>query len=169
MKYQDVKYQLQSLCNTLKLALQRELVSQGHNATGKLVESIDVFVNEMIAPITIYGMFAYYGPYVDYGRNIGVKRVPIDVLLGWIKIKNFDLKGNSARSVAFALQTAIFKKGIPSNGASNKKRFMSKVLEAREQEIFDRINHAFGNIIEAEIFNVVELTQTSINSIQYGK
>ena len=162
----QVKNDLLVICGKIKEQLIAELTRQGHKASGALLDSIDVALEQTVYSITIFGRFAYYGPYVDYGRNASIKRVPIDALIEWIRIKKMDLKGKSEQQVAFAIQMSIFKKGIPTDRNIGKKRFMSGTLEKMEEYILTGITDAFGKYVEAEIFNIVETTRTSVNSMK---
>lgn len=164
-----VREALRELCNRLREALVLELEMQGHRVTGELINSIDVAVETMYGTISIVGRMAYYGPFVDFGRMPNVRRVPLDALLNWIRAKNIDLRGKKERQVAFQIMNAIWKRGIPSNRDQRKKRFMSGTLESQEQYIIEAVDTAFGEYMDTEITNLVERTQTAINSIQYHK
>jgi hypothetical protein len=163
----EIESGIRELCDMLKVWLIAALERQGHKATGDLINSIDVALEKAMAGMSIVGKFVYYGRFVDTGRRAGITGVPVDELIKWIRVKNIDLRGRKERDVAFAMMFAIKKKGIPSNGAQDKKRFMSGVLEEHETEIFNMIDTAFYNLFEGEINNLVEKTQTEINSIQY--
>lgn len=162
-----IKNELIALCNNIKQNLILELQRQGHRATGDLINSLDVVTEQISGAVSIVGRYVYYGRFVDTGRNAGLKGVPIDALIAWIRVKNIDLMGNSEKSVAFAIMNAIKKHGIPTNRDMSKRRFMSGTLERMETQIFDRITEAYGRAVEKEIVNLIEQTQTSINSIQY--
>ena len=54
-----------------------------------------------------------YAKYVISGRRAGAKKVPISALIKWIKQKGLTPRaGQSINQLAFAIQTAIFKRGI---------------------------------------------------------
>lgn len=147
----------------LKAKLNKELEEQGHIATGNLANSIEVTIKRFLDGWEIQGFFLHYGKYVDTGRRAGVKRVPLDALIEWMRVKKMDLRGKSERSVAFAIQTAIFKKGIPTDGDERKKRWISRTLEDNEQEIFDRIQPIMYQFVEVEFTNMIERTRTLLN------
>ncbi len=147
----------------LKGKLNAELEAQGHKATGNLADSIEITIKRFLDGWEIQGRFLHYGKYVDTGRAAGVKRVPLDALIEWIRVKRMDLRGKSERSVAFAIQTAIFKKGIPTDGDERKKRWISRTLEDNEQEIFDRIQPIMYQFVTVEFNNLVERTQKLLN------
>lgn len=147
----------------LKLELQKSLEDQGHVATGRLKESIDVEVTQAVDLFSIDGRMLTYGKYVDRGRKAGVKKVPIDALYLWVRAKKLDLRGKSALSVAYAIQQSIFKKGIPTDGDEKKLRFLSGKLEEMEGQISDRISAIVNNVIEIEFTNMIERERRLIN------
>ena len=157
---------LQQVADFIKREIQDELVAQGHEATGRLKESISVEVTQAFDLISIDGRFVYYGRYVDQGRRAGVKRVPIDALLEWIKIKRLSAPGKTPRSLAFAIQTAIYKRGIPTDGDSRKKRFVSGTLERIEPDISVKIQEIVSGYLEFEFYNMIERTQRSFDNAQ---
>jgi len=95
------------------------------------------------------------------------KRVPIEALVAWIRAKGIDLRGRREEDVAWAIQWSIWRNGIPTNRDMGKRRFMSGTLEKMEEKIFEMITNAFTGVVEKEIFNIVESTKTSTNSIQF--
>ena len=91
-------------------------------ASGMLYDSIQGEV-EIGTDGNAYAVLSYaeYFPYVNRGRKKEAKRVPIQALLEWIKIRGIkgrDKKGKFIKNMnlAFAIQTNIFKYGIrPAN------------------------------------------------------
>jgi len=147
--------QLQPLCDYLRDQLKEELKIQGHVATGKLMDSIKVAARQTATGYIIEGKGEGYGKYVDSGRRAGIKRVPIDALVGWIRAKGIPLNGKKEISVAFAIQAAIFKNGIPSNKAKDKTAFITNMLGNNKDEITQEIMKAVTNFYTIEIHNIV--------------
>ena len=145
--------------NYIQVELQNELVKQGHIASSELKDSIDVAVTQAFNIFTITGRYLNYGRYVDTGRKAGIKRVPIDALIRWMRIKNIQLNGKREKSVAFAIQTAIFKKGIPVDGDQTKKRWMSGTVDKLEPEIVRRVSIVIQDFLVIEFTNMIERTQ----------
>jgi len=143
----------------LQAELVKELVSQGHEATGKLKESIEVSVRKSIDNVSIRGEFAFYGEYVDRGRKAGGKKVPIDVLIEWIRVKKLSLNGKREKDVAFAIQNSIHKKGIPTDGDRRKKRFVSRTLDKHENEIIARVDEIVSGFMFVQFNNLIERSQ----------
>lgn len=101
--------------------------------TGGFVESIEVTTGYDGFNIKV-GETAVY---MDAGRKPGLTRVPISALLAWIKRYNvggrdrktgrFTKRTQSITSLAYAIQTAIFKNGI------KPRPFLKASLEFAEQ------------------------------------
>lgn len=76
---------------------------------------------------------AEYYPYVSEGRTTTkrparVSKVPIDVLIEWIKRKGIVPFGNrTVNQLAFAIQTAIYKRGLDTKRPVQGKNFGDKV------------------------------------------
>ena len=68
-------------------SLQKELLGQGHKATGNLINSFEQRVIELPNSIVIEILMDEYGIYVNEGRKTGGKKVPISVLVEWIERK----------------------------------------------------------------------------------
>lgn len=151
-----MKKQLDILAGWIQRILIEELERQGHKATGQLINSVEVAVNDITDGFEIVGQHLYYGRFVDTGRKAGVKRVPIDALIDWIRVKKMDLRGNSERQVAFAIQRAIYNKGIPTDGDQRKKRWMSGTLEAKALEIDEKIREIAGYYVDLVFDNMIE-------------
>lgn len=78
-------------------------------AGSKLYQSVRQEVNSGVLKIYMYD----YAKYVLSGRKAGAKKVPISVLINWIKAKGIAPKaGQSVNSLAFAIQNGIYKTGI---------------------------------------------------------
>ena len=98
--------------------LQAELIGQGHNATGSLVNSFKgrtiLLPNSLVVEI----LMNRYGGAVDKGRKIGTKKVPLLALMQWIEDKAIASGDKEKKNVAFAIQQVIFKEGSPTDGSS---------------------------------------------------
>tara|TARA_Y100000592_G_C5316828_1_gene242874 strand:- start:162 stop:650 length:489 start_codon:yes stop_codon:yes gene_type:complete len=98
-------------------SLQKELIEQGHQATGNLVNSFEQRVIEVPNSIVIEILMDEYGIYVNEGRKTGGKKVPINVLVDWIERKAIVNGDKQVKSLAFAIQQTIHKEGIPTKGS----------------------------------------------------
>ena len=96
-------------------SLQKELIGQGHKATGDLINSFEQRVIDLPNRIIIGSLMNEYGIYVNEGREIGAKKVPISVLQKAIASGDKEVK-----NIAFAIQQVIFAEGSPTDGSSRK-------------------------------------------------
>ena len=150
----------------LKRELIRELISQGHRATGSLIKSIEMIIEQRLKAVTLSGEFLFYGEFLDRGRKSGRRKVPIDVLVEWIKQKQFQIDVNKIRGVAFAIQTTIFKEGIPTSKSKSlfQKRtgWLTDTLKDSEREIFAQIQKGANEEIDILFTNIVRDTNAKL-------
>lgn len=129
-------------------------------ATGELYNSLkSKVIKNPDEPAVLEISYADYFKYVNLGRRAGIKRVPIQALLDWIKVKKLRFRTEKGRfkkgtqlQLAFAVQTNIFKFGIrPSN-------IYDKALDSIE-DLFDNPTPELA----AEFENVYEAIAEDIN------
>lgn len=137
-----------------------ELIKQNHKATGKLIASLDYDTrnNNNTLLITMND----YGGYVNRGRKAGAKKVPIQALLEWIKVKGIETNNKKALGIAFAIQKTIEKQGIPTNRSKRRGKkieFVDDTLKRINAEINRLILNAVSKSIEIEIDNLVKIWQ----------
>lgn len=88
---------------------------------------------------------AEYYPWVSEGhlikRRAGLRRVPIDVLIEWIKKNNIvPTSGKTINQLAFAIQTSIYKKGIEGKKVKGKgfaEKVATNVADYTAEELVD--------------------------------
>jgi len=106
----------QAIQTVSKLFLQQVLASMAAEGLGgsALAASVEI---ERTSPEALTVWMAEYGKYVISGRKKFAKKVPISALLKWLK--KIGLQGRNKRgrfishnSLAFAIQTSIWKNGI---------------------------------------------------------
>jgi hypothetical protein len=130
---QEVAEIFQSILQELVVTIQQILIAQGLDKNSNLVKSIDV--NWDIRNKEMQLIAADYYEYVNYGRKPGVKKVPISVLINWIRKKK--IKGRSRKtgrfitvnSLAYAIQNSIYKTGIRG------KNYITKVNAAMDAAV----------------------------------
>lgn len=110
--------------------LQKELIAQKHVASGSLHDSVSYQIKS--GNIEIYA--EEHGIFVDQGRKAGGKKVPVLALLDWVIKKGLDTGDRTALSVAYAIQTKIYREGIPTVGS---RRIANKRLHWIEQTMID--------------------------------
>ena len=99
-------------------SLQKELIQQGHDATGNLINSFEQRVIEVPNSIVLEILMDEYGIYVNEGRAKKKKKVPISALVKWIEQKAIVNGDKKVKSLAFAIQQVIFAEGSPTDGSS---------------------------------------------------
>lgn len=133
-------------------------------ATGNLLDSFDysVEIDANGMPVLLL-TYSDYFKYVNKGRKINVKRVPLNVLLKWIKIKGIrgrDKRGRFIKntSFAYAIQTNIFKYGIrPTNIYDKALDTVENLFDNPPPEIAAELEDLY-NAIEQDINNFIEAT-----------
>lgn len=152
---------LQPIADYLQLELIGELRDQGHIATGDLISSVKVEVEQEINKWSIVGSSLFYGTYVDRGRPAGIKKVPISALIKWIIQKRFESDKKKIRSMAFAIQYNIWKNGIKN---PRKLGWVTKTLEDNEIRIKADLTLIIRKQLEISILNMIQLTNKKMAS-----
>ena len=99
-------------------------------------------------------MSNYYFQYLDSGRKRYVRKVPIKALIDWIKRYHIiPRRGMTITSLAFAIQTSIYKHGIKPRGYFDRIMFITTKLV--EKEIADETIE----IIADQVMNVMTETK----------
>jgi hypothetical protein len=135
-----------------------ELLAQKHRATGKLIDTFTVKDRKAGDIIYIEGRMENYGEWVDTGRAVGARRVPIQALIEWIRIKGI-ASGEQVKGMAFAIQEKIYKEGIPTRGsrriAAKRTRFVKETLK-QANNLPIMIEQYDKTMLEAAIKNLIE-------------
>jgi hypothetical protein len=123
--------------------LQAELIGQGHDATGSLVNSLTGSVLTLPNSIVIEVLMNKYGIYVNEGRRAGTKKVPLQVLMDWVERRAIASGNKEVKSIAFAIQQKIFQEGSPTKGSfkftpnGRRKGFIDFVIENKLDPILE--------------------------------
>jgi len=140
---------LEPLTTSLKEQVQAELWNQNHRATETLINSIHVEVEAFAEGLAIVGYGEFYGQYVDRGRPPGARKVPIDALIEWIKVKGFEKDEKKIRSIAFAIQKKTFDEGNRIFREPKRySNFIGNVLKRNEPDIKEFIEKNFTELVE---------------------
>jgi hypothetical protein len=93
------------------------MVNSGVESNSDLVKSIKYV--EVKGGIDMVA--AYYYPYVSNGRRAGIRKVPISALIQYIKDYGIRPRpGQTINQMAFAMQTAIYNRGIRAKNFGDK-------------------------------------------------
>lgn len=152
---------LEKLANDLSNDLAQELIGQGHKNTGTLLESIRVVIREEAFSIVLEGSTLDYGVYLNNGRRAGGKKIPIEALETWVEQRGIANEEKEIRSIAYAIQTKIFKEGSPTFGSfkysnnGRRREWIEYVLEQNEDKIRKAFDDAFFNEMEVVLANII--------------
>lgn len=141
-------------------AMTEELVRQGHNVTGELIQSLlnDSVIVEREGSQILEGRFLHYGIQMDIGRRPG-KFVPISALVDWILRKGISTGDRDVVSLAWAISFTIMREGIPTQGSraqGKKTGWMSDTLDNLSGEIESELSTAIGVEIENDILTMIK-------------
>lgn len=143
--------------NQISIFLQEDikqiLIDDGHTASGDLVRSIKNVVTQGTNSFTIEGTMFIQGQFIISGRKKGVKGVPIDALIDWIRNKNFVEGIKKTRGIAFAIQKTIIKKGIKPDD------FIEKAFNKNITRIESRLNDSIEEALDLSIENLIKNAQ----------
>ena len=143
-------------------SLQKELIEQGHDATGNLINSFEQRVIEVPNSIVLEILMDDYGIYVNEGRKTGGKKVPINVLVDWIERRAIVNGDKEVKSLAFAIQQTIHKEGIPTKGSfkfsnnGRRKGFIDFVIDNKldnainelEEQVFEGYDETIATMVK---------------------
>ncbi len=143
-------------------SLQKELIGQGHQASGNLVNAFEQRTVKIPNGLALDILMDDYGTYVNNGRRSGGKKVPINVLVEWIERKAITRGDKEVKSLAFAIQQAIHKEGSPTAGSfrfsSNGRRagFIDFVIDHELGKAFDELEKEVFEDYDATISTIVK-------------
>ena len=157
-----LRAKLENIGNSLIEAFINEFIAQGHNNTGRFIDSIELQVNFESTGIELLILWEQYGSAVNKGRKAGTKQIPIDALVKWVQQRGIETNSRKALSVAFAIQKAIFVQGSPTRGAFKYSRtgkrtgWVETVLEQKQKFIEQQLELVFFSEIQATVEQIAE-------------
>lgn len=151
---QQVKDNLIDIGKLLQKELRKELIAQGHKATGSLINSIDYVVEFYQKALVLYVEYNDYGASVNSGvpasrvpygnKSQGGKSEYIQGLLNWVwKVKTLANTEKEALGIAIAIAKTHAQTGIPTFKSfafsTNGRRvgFQDYVLAEKSDEIIE--------------------------------
>lgn len=157
---------LNDLGDFLANALAKELIAQGHRATGSLAKSIEYNVVAFRNTIALEISYLEYGRFVEtgvsasripYGKKTGAKTSKyIQALIEWVKIKRL-ATGLEAVGLAFGIARKHKQEGMPTRGSarfsSNDRRtgFQSHTIAVNEGKIDDILQDGLDATVSAQL------------------
>ena len=143
----SVQTLLDEVGEILTQELAADLLRKKKDSSGKLIKSLKFKSYETPDgyEVSIYG--EDYAKWVNIGRKKGGKKVPLNHLIRYIKIMGFETGNIRLKDIAFAMQMAIWQRGIKATNfiedsikiTSN--QVQSKVLEAMGFEVSNNIDN----------------------------
>ena len=166
-----VKQSLIDLSKYLKAELQKELLLQKHKATSKLLNSIDIVVEDRVDRIVLEESHIKYGDYVDRGRRPGLpdkssRGAFIAALQRWVIVKRFTTDRKEAKSIAFAIRASIFKNGIGPRPdiAPRRQKWLTGTIERNTDRIEAAVEPAMLIDLNVIIDDILAKTNAEIKA-----
>tara|TARA_R100000951_G_scaffold105973_2_gene100118 strand:+ start:287 stop:790 length:504 start_codon:yes stop_codon:yes gene_type:complete len=148
--------------------LQKELIAQKHVDKRTLHDSLEYKVKDAGSGTHIDIFAEDYGIFVDQGRKAGTKKVPVLVLLDWVIRKGIAENDKQALSVAYAIQTKIFREGIPTVGsrkvAPRRLHWIDHTMNQIEPVIFQMLSAAVFENAQRYLDDIIERNQKKLSA-----
>lgn len=107
-----------------------------------LADSIDVRIRRNSMEVYL----AFYWRFVEIGRKRGLRKIPIFVIIKWIKRKGLSAPGKSVNQLAWAIQNSIHENGIAP------RPFLKQSARKAEEAVFALIGEYFEVLITTNLF-----------------
>ncbi len=148
---------LKNLLQELQQITIEAMASTGVKSTSDLSKSVKYTLTKDGIKMEV----AEYYPYVSEGhlikRRAGLRKVPIDVLIQWIKKNNIiPNAGKTINQLAWAIQTSIYKKGIRGNKKTKGRKFADKVANNVADYTAEELADVLANEIADELVDMFE-------------
>lgn len=130
--------------------LRQELIREGKQDTGELIQSIQFTVDGLTLTINM----VEYAQWVDQGRSPNSKFPPVQAIRGWVQRKGLRTDSSSSleqqqRSLAYLIGRKIARDGIPpTNFIDN--AITPKVIKELENDIVKEIEDNIEDYIVGE-------------------
>ncbi len=165
-EFKIIESTLLSIGDFLTRQLKDELKRQGHELTGKLIDSVNSKVKRFVDKIELRGSMFFYGRFMEEGVKPEQIKSPfaparIEGLTKWVQIK-FAVDAKKAKGIAFAIATIHKKVGMPSRNkkfAPEKTSFLTKTLDKNEDRITRSIEDGTTQQLDILLTNVIRDTQ----------
>lgn len=165
-----IQEKIQEGLEFLKQQIIDEVTAQGHVATGSLIKSIELEVNDLGVEIVGQILLPQYAIYLDKGVSAdrilfggstgqGGKSKYITALINWAKIKHPEFSDRQAKGFAFAVANKAKQEGHPTKGSysytknGRRKEWSRYAIDgnlARFEQILD-----LENLLLARIENLI--------------
>ena len=155
----NYRKKIEDAVKLLSTGFKQELISQGHNNTGKLVDSVSYEIEVVATSIIAYMYMEDYGFAVNQG--VQANRIPykkgsgnksskyIDGLIDYFKKKG--LGAVDSKRAAFATANKHIVEGMPTRGSfaysnnGRRTKFVEATLQDNISKIYDLIDTGIGS------------------------
>jgi len=107
-------------------------------SNSELMKNIKVKVEDERLVILV----ADYYRWIESGRKVGAKGIPISVLIDWIRRKKIKSSGVSINQLAFMIQRSIKKTGI------SKRPFLTQAYNEASKEFDKKLNGVIDSVMK---------------------
>lgn len=171
---QKIKSSLIELGDFAVQQVVKELLNQGHKASGDLVESVQSEFNRRVWIFECAISYLKYGVYLEKGIKSneykkGPSREEIDGLLNWLRMKRLVAKiDKAARNFAFAIAYSHRKDGFPTPNArkyspnGRTRRFQSIAINIIAKKADELLTKHLAEAMDLVIENTVNNTVSKI-------
>ena len=143
-----VQSKLNILGSFIVSQFQEELREQGHDNTGKLIDSLRPEVVNLGDAWEVRIVGLDYAKFVNYGIKPGKKLNPF-ALAKWVEQKGIASGEKEIKSIAFAIRQKIFQEGMPTENSlkfsktGSRTDFISITINKNSKFIFSEILNIF--------------------------
>ena len=174
---EPVQENIKAALEFLRQQIISELRGQGHVATGNLLRSIEIVIEELGEKIVGRILVADYALFLDKG--VSADRIPfsgitgrggksryIQALINWIRIKRPSASDNQVKGIAFAIAHKAKQEGHPTRGSyayaqnNRRKEWTRYAIDDNEEE--------FEKLLDLENLMVARIENLISNSIKFA-
>lgn len=141
MKPKEIERLLKAIANAVIESIQNELITYGLKDSN-IIKNTTYKITEYTIDIEI----PFYYVFIESGRKPLTKKVPIDILLKWMKRKNISTENNRV----WAIQQSIYKNGIKA------RPFIDKAIANSEQQIEVLLRLDFDELINERLERILK-------------
>ena len=145
--------------------------SQGHNLTGKGIQSIKTVVRDNIGGLIIQITGEDYMGYQDSGTKAGSRNSSggwIEALTSWVQRRGIESDMKKAKSIAFAIAKTHIKVGMHTRRGKldmSKRHFISSSVEKASPAINKMLFQMFDKNFDLFVTNLTSKNQKTILNI----
>lgn len=128
---------LEAIAETVIESIQKQMIIIGLKDSN-IIKSITYKINSN--NYTILFSMPFYYSFIESGRNPLTKKIPVLILIKWMKRKRIAV--GKETKIAWAIQQSIYNNGIKA------RPFLQKALNDAHQEVYEIMSINLSNIID---------------------